>query len=172
MAPSLIKSVYWIRLIIIWRKERRNVTSRYYGCKISGSQQSLLTETSNDGRKVWASVLFPSATMHRKVTQCIFSFFFLPYLQDRGLLRSRNIATMATWRNALSPLWRSKRVVSAEVDDTLRGAVLFMPIKRLIRGKGDFFIFVFLNMITNPIISQMLNFCDVALLFSVVLKKV
>ena len=29
-------------------------------------------------------------------------FVFLPYLQDRGLFRSRNFATMATWRNNFS----------------------------------------------------------------------
>ena len=46
------------------------------------------------------------------------------------------------------------------------------PYKRLILGKGAFFILVFLNMITNPIISQTLNFCDVAPLFSVLLKIV
>ena len=31
-----------------------------------------------------------------------FSFFYLPYLQDHGLWRSRNFATMATWRNDFS----------------------------------------------------------------------
>ena len=98
--------------------------------------------------------------------------FFLPYLQDRGLLRSRNIATMATWRSVLSPLGRSRREVSAEVDDTLREAVLFMPIKRLILGKGDFFHLGLSEFDNHPIISQMLNFCDVTPLFSVVLKKV
>ena len=97
--------------------------------------------------------------------------FFLPYLRDRGLLRSRNIATMATWRSVLSPLGRSRREVSAEVDDTLREAVLFMPIKRLILGKGDFFHLGLSEFDNHPIISQMLNFCNVTLLFSVVLKK-
>ena len=46
------------------------MTSRYYGGKISRFQQSFLTETvialSNDGRKVWATVLLLSAIMHRK----------------------------------------------------------------------------------------------------------
>ena len=45
---------------------------------------------SNDGRNVWANVLFPSATMHTKVTH---ANFFLPYLQDCGLLRSRSFST-------------------------------------------------------------------------------
>ena len=41
----------------------------------------------NDGRKVWVTVLFLSAIMHRKVIHVI---FFLLYLQDHGLLRTRN----------------------------------------------------------------------------------
>ena len=32
------------------------------------------------------------------------SFFFLPYLQDHNLLRSRNFATMATWHHNFSSL--------------------------------------------------------------------
>ena len=53
---------------------------------------------SNDEREVWATVVFLSAIMHRKIIRVIFffSFFFLSYLQDHGLLRSRNFATMAT----------------------------------------------------------------------------
>ena len=45
---------------------------------------------SNDGRKVWATVLLLSTIMHRK--DCM-HVIFIPYLQDLGLLRSRNIAT-------------------------------------------------------------------------------
>ena len=45
----------------------------------------------NDGRKVWVTVLFLSAIMHRKVIHVsFFFFFFLLYLQDYGLLRTRN----------------------------------------------------------------------------------
>ena len=44
---------------------------------------------SNDGRKVWATVLPLSTIMHRK--DCI-HVIFMPYLQDLCLLRSRNIA--------------------------------------------------------------------------------
>ena len=58
---------------------------------------------SNDGRKVWATVSFRSAMMQRKVTHVIF-IVFLPYLQDHGLLRSTNFATMATYGNDFS-LW-------------------------------------------------------------------
>ena len=69
---------------------RRNVTSRYYGSKISGSQQSFLTRRpfslSKEGRKKWATDLFLSAIMHRKVIHVNFFRFFLPYLQDNGLL--------------------------------------------------------------------------------------
>lgn len=65
------------------RKETRSVTSRYHGNKISGSQQSFFQKRpfalSNDGS-------------HSR------QFFFLQYLQDLGLLKSRNFATMATWR--------------------------------------------------------------------------
>ena len=42
-------------------------------------------------------LLFLNAIMHSKVMHVhFFFFFFLPYLQDYGLLRSRNVATMAT----------------------------------------------------------------------------
>ena len=60
---------------------------------------------SNDGRKVWATILIQSAIMHRSHA-CHFYrfFFFLLYLQDHGLLRSRNFATMATWRKGFSSL--------------------------------------------------------------------
>ena len=55
------------------------MTTRYHGSKISGSQQSFLTETAfwmllNYGRKVLATVLI----MHRKVIRVhIFAFFFI-----------------------------------------------------------------------------------------------
>ena len=47
------------------------MTSCYHGSKISGSQQSFLTDTafalSGDERKVWATILFLSGIMHSKV---------------------------------------------------------------------------------------------------------
>ena len=62
------------------RTERIIVTSHCHGGKISGSQQSALTETAR--RNVWGSVLFLSAILHRKVIHVkYFRFFFLPYLQ-------------------------------------------------------------------------------------------
>ena len=51
----------------------------------------------------WATVLFPSAIRHRKVKHVNFFIFFLPYLQDHGLLRSRNFASMAKWCQQLFP---------------------------------------------------------------------
>ena len=59
---------------------------------------------SNDGRKVWATVLFLSAIIPGK--SCMSNFcVFLPFLQSMRLLRSRNFATMATRRNDFpSPL--------------------------------------------------------------------
>ena len=76
--------------------------SCYYGSKISGSQQPFLTET----------VICIVARCEKNMDYCFvpernhakeshesqfFSFFFCPpYLQDHGLLRSRNFATMAT----------------------------------------------------------------------------
>ena len=77
------------------------MTSSCLGGNISGSRQPFLTETgivqrwtlSNDGRNVWATVLFLSAIMYMKVRHVN---FFLPYLQDHSLLGSRHFATMAT----------------------------------------------------------------------------
>ena len=59
---------------------RRNVTSSYHGNMISGSQKSFLTETvvfslSNDGRKVWDTVLFLIEIMLKNHT-CQFFLFF------------------------------------------------------------------------------------------------
>ena len=75
------------------------MTSLYHGSKISVSQQTLLIETAISICERWNKKLFLSAITHRKVMS-IFSFFFcLLYLEDHGLLRSRNFATMATCRN-------------------------------------------------------------------------
>ena len=48
----------------------------------------------------------------RKSYMSIFFLFFLPYLQDHGLLRSRNYATLATWRNDFPSLLqpRNRRI--------------------------------------------------------------
>ena len=49
-----------------------------------------------------------NSTMHRKVIHVNFVGFFLPYLQDHGLMRSRNRATLATSRNDFSSLQANK----------------------------------------------------------------
>ena len=70
------------------------------------SWQRWLFALLKDGRKVWATILFLGAIMHRKVLS-IFSFSlfsFLQYLQDHGSLRSRNFVTMVTWCNNFSSL--------------------------------------------------------------------
>ena len=73
------------------------MTSRYHGRKISASQQTPLIE------KAICIVEFLSAIMHGTVIHLNgFVFFFSSYLQDHGLLRSRNFATMATCRDDFS----------------------------------------------------------------------
>ena len=58
---------------------------------------------SNDGRVVWATVLFLSESCIGQSCMSIF-FFFLPYLQDHDLLRSKDFDIMATQRNDFSSL--------------------------------------------------------------------
>ena len=50
-------------------KIERSVTSSYHGSKISGFQliSSERRPLSNDGRNIWATVLFLSAIIHSKV---------------------------------------------------------------------------------------------------------
>ena len=63
-----------------------------------------LFSQATDARKVRATVLFLSVMVHSKVvfflrvSVCVVAFLFvfiLPYLQDQGLLRFTNFATMA-----------------------------------------------------------------------------
>ena len=57
--------------------EGRSVTSSYHGDIISGSQWCHLHCRTMDKTLIWATVLFLSAIMHRKVIQVnLFSFFF------------------------------------------------------------------------------------------------
>ena len=81
------------------------MTSPYHGSKISASQQSfLIFALSNDGRKSMVYRFVPSCT--GKSYMSFFPPFFLPYLQDHGLLRSRDFTTMATKHGiAISPLY-------------------------------------------------------------------
>ena len=80
--------------------EKRSVMSHYRSRKISGTQQSFLTEMAiciaERWKKVWVTILFLNAIMHRKVIHVNFFCFFLSYWQDHSLLRSRKFATMAT----------------------------------------------------------------------------
>ena len=81
--------------------EKRSVTSHYHSRKISGTQQSFLTEMAictfvERSKKVWVTIFFLSAIMHRKVIHVHFFHFFLSHWQDHSLLRSRKFVTMAT----------------------------------------------------------------------------
>ena len=86
----------------------RGLMSRYYGRKSFWFQQSFLTETAicivKRWKKEWATVLFLCAILHRKVIPDNFFVFFPVIFTGPRLLRSRNFATMATWRNDLSIL--------------------------------------------------------------------
>ena len=75
--------------------------SCYHGSKISGSEQSFLTETAIcivERCKISMDYCFvPDCNHERKVMNLNFFVFFCPpYLQDHALLRSSNFATMAT----------------------------------------------------------------------------
>ena len=69
------------------------MTSHYHGSKISGSQQSFLTDRTISIVEQWmksmGSGFVPAAVMYRNVIHVI----FFRYLQDH--VRSRNFATMA-----------------------------------------------------------------------------
>ena len=105
-----------------WKQHQtteRGVTSRYHGSKISGSQQSFLTETAicivERGKKRMGYSLFLSAIMHKKVIHvkslfvCLFSSIFAG---QQFIEITRSCATMLTWRNDVYglyryvPLWR------------------------------------------------------------------
>ena len=81
-----------------YKEEKCDVTLLPHRSKISGSQHSFLTETAifivERRENASASVLFLSAIMLSHT--CQFCRFFLPYLQDHDLLRSRNFASIAT----------------------------------------------------------------------------
>ena len=60
--------------------EKRSVMSHYRSRKISGTQQSFLTEMAiciaERWKKVWVTILFLNAIMHRKVIHVNFFCFF------------------------------------------------------------------------------------------------
>ena len=110
---SLIRNTIWGAvnnknpqlLNLLWQPIELSVSSHYHGSKIYRSQQSFFTETAIVVRrkKKMGHHFVPRAVMLRKVIHVSFFFFvfFLPYmyLQNHGLLRSRNFATMARWNN-------------------------------------------------------------------------
>lgn len=85
----------------LYRKEKCDVMLPWR--KTSGSQHSRTTEEKYE-------LLFCSECNH--VQEChtcqFFRYFFLPYLQNHGLLRSKNFVTKVTWRNDFSLLLEKK----------------------------------------------------------------
>ena len=76
--------------------ERRGVTTRYHGNKMSGSQPFFLRET---------TICVVLVCIHGQESHtCHFFFSATVYLQDHGLLRFWNFAAMATWRNLFCSL--------------------------------------------------------------------
>ena len=75
--------------------EKRSVTSGYHGSKISASQQPFLTEAAicifEQWKKSMGYRFVPECNHAQENDTCYFSSFFLPYLHDHGLLRSRNL---------------------------------------------------------------------------------
>ena len=72
---------------------KSGITSRYHGSKISGSQKSFLTETAifivEQQKESMGHRFVPECNHAQKSHTCqFFRFFLLPYLKDRGLLRS------------------------------------------------------------------------------------
>ena len=111
----------------------------------------------NDRRKLWATVLFLSAAMHRK---------------DHGLLRSRNFVTMATWHNDFSSLLDYRHM-----DDLLHGRTLVVTAKSwlwtLNRGGCSvgvyvsiLFYYYFGTLITGPLTGDRLKAVQLYVLFS------
>jgi len=88
--------------------ERRSVTSGYHGGKISGSQQSSWQRRrfalSNDGRKVWATVLFLSVIMRRKVLHVNLFAIFCHICWTTVCWDPETMATKGAWCNDFSSL--------------------------------------------------------------------
>ena len=102
--------------------ERITVTSGCHGCKIFGSHRSIFTDTANSGRKVRPLCRFSWVQLCTgKSYMSIFSFLYSCHIvQDHGYLKSRIFATMATWRNDVSSLFRSSECCQwNEVDSWL-----------------------------------------------------
>ena len=81
---------------------------------------------SNDKRKVWATVLFLSVIMHRKVIHDSFFVFCFSAI----FAGPRNFASMATWRDDFSSLLRTGRSGAA----WLAWMCIFVIFKKLKRN--------------------------------------
>ena len=92
-------------LLLLCPSLEKGETPRYHGSKITESQQSFLIQP--DGhfhfrttdKKPMGCRPVPVLDVQSCPKNSHISFFFLPYLQDQGLLWSKSFATMATWRN-------------------------------------------------------------------------
>ena len=83
------------------------MTSRYHSSKILDLIN--VTDTAACIVERWKKSMgyrfVPGCNRAQESRACQCFKFFLPYLQGRVLLRSRNFATMATSRNDLSPFY-------------------------------------------------------------------
>ena len=86
------KSVLHMQIFVVLRIKSRSVMSGYHGSKISGSQQSFLTGHLHCQRwKLSMGYRFVPECNHAQESHTCQRFCcFLSYLQDHGLLRSRN----------------------------------------------------------------------------------
>ena len=93
----------------------RSLTSRYYGSKISRSQQFFLTETDicivERRKKSMGYRFVPECNHAQESHTChFFLFFFLLYLQDYGLLRTRNFLS---WQRDVTTTLHPLRIHSS-----------------------------------------------------------
>ena len=83
----------------------RSLTSRYQGSRSSGSQQLFLVKMAIYIAKQWKKSIgcfVPDYSHAQESHTCQFFRFFLSYLRDHDVLKSRNFATMATWGDNFS----------------------------------------------------------------------
>ena len=73
------EDMYWVSTLsaILFEKRLSSDSQSKLISRISGSRQRRLFSLSNDGSQVWATVLFPSAIMHRKDCMHVIFFRFL-----------------------------------------------------------------------------------------------
>ena len=81
------------------------MTSRHHGSQISGSKQSFLTETAIFIIERWKknkNYCFVPEFNHAQESQTYIFWLSLSYLQEHGLLISRDYAAVVTRRNDFS----------------------------------------------------------------------